>query len=191
MRLQAAAPARRRGFTTIEMMFAAILMGVVGMLLAQSWTAFGRPAISALARAKLAQEANLAAESLARDVGILAAPAGVQADSRYQNAQATGSTLVLTVDEGDGTVRTITYSIDGDDPGKLFRTDSDGRRVVAKLVTGFACQTATLPLMDGGGDVSGVKVELTLSHRTYDRNRDGSFRGDHTRRYTLFIPDPQ
>jgi hypothetical protein len=62
---------------------------------------------------------------------------------------------------------------------------------VAKYVSDFQCSAATLPLMDGGGDVSGVKIELTLSHRTFDRDRGGGFRGDHTRRYTLFIPDPQ
>lgn len=185
------APRRRRGFTIIEMTFAGFLMVVVGLLLAQVWTAFGRPAISALARARLAQEANLAAESLARDVGLLAAPPGPQTDSRYQNLQPAGSTLYLTLDEGDGVARTISYSIDENDPGKLFRSDSAGKRVVATLVADFQSRAVTLPVMQGGASVSGVQIELTLRHRTHDRDRDGSFRRDHTRRYTLFIPDPQ
>lgn len=187
----ALAPRRRRGFTIVEMTLAGFLMAVVGLLLAQAWAGFGRPAISALARARLAQEANIAAESLSRDVGLLAGPDGLQADSRYQNVQPAGSTLYLTLDEGHGDVRTISYSIDANDPGKLFRTDSGGKRVVATLVADFQSRSVTLPIMQGGANVSGVQIELTLRHRAHDRDSNGSFRGDHTRLYTLFIPDPQ
>ena len=184
-------PRRRRGFTVIEMTIAGFLMVVLGLLLAQAWAAFGRPAISAIARARLAQEANLAAESLAHDVGLLSAPAGLQPDSRYQNVQPVGSTLYLTLDEGDGSARTISYAIDPDGSGRLLRTDSSGPRVVAMLISDFQAVRTTLPLGQGGSQVPGVQVDLTFRHRAYDRDRDGSFRGDFTRRYTLFVPDAQ
>jgi type II secretory pathway pseudopilin PulG len=182
---------RRRGFTLIEMSLAGLMMVLVATLLAQAWATFGRPAISAVARARLAQEANLAAEALARDVGWLARPGGPQTDSRYQNVQPDGSTLYMTIDDGGGAVRTIFYSIDENDPGKLFRNDSGNKRVVATLVDGFTCENAVLPVGADDAAVPGVRIDLTLRHRAYDRDRNGTFRGDHTRRYSLFIPDPQ
>ncbi len=182
---------RRRGFTIIEMTLAGFLMVVVGVLLSNAWVAFGRPAVSAVARARLAQEANLAAEAISRDIGRLAIPAGPQSDSRYQNVQPAGSTLTLSIDEGNGTIRTISYAIDANDPGKLFRTDSGPKRVVANLVTDFQSRHVELEIGPNATSVPGVQIELTLSHRTHDRDRDGAFRGDHTRRYHLFIPDPQ
>jgi hypothetical protein len=181
----------RRGVTLIEMTLAGFLMTLVGVMVCQAWASFGRPAVSALARARLAQEANLAAEAISRDLGRLAAPDGPQPDSRYQNIQSVGSTLTMTIDDGDGSIRTVMYSTDPADPGKLFRTDGTGRRVVAMLIADFQSRPVLLPLLEGGGSISGVQVELTFTHRTYDRDRDGSFRGDHTRQYTLFIPDAQ
>ena len=182
---------RRGGFTIMEMMVASVLMVLVGTLLANTWVCFGRPAISAVARARLAQEANLAAEAIAHDVGLLARPAQWQADSRYQNVQPSGSSLYLTIDDGTGSVRTVTYTTDPNDPSNLIRIDSGTNRVVARLVSSFQCTIATLPLGPSGVSVSGVQIELTLTHRVYDRDPDGTFRGDHTRLYTLFVPDPQ
>ncbi len=181
---------RRRGFSVMEMALTSVLMVVVGLILSQAWVTFGRPAIASMARARLAQEANLAAESFAHDVGLLASPAGNPADSRYQNVQGDGSTLFLTIDRGDGVLATVTYATDDNDPGKLFRTDAAGKQVVATLVTGFHCQATTAAVGPAGSAVPGVQIDLTLEHRTYDRDRDGSYRSDHTRRYSLFVPDP-
>lgn len=184
--------ARKRagGFTLVEMMLAAVLMVVVAAILSAAWGAFGRPAVSAIARARLAQEAEIAAESLARDVGMLAASTATGAGSRYQNVQADGSTLYLAIDDGAGAVRTVVYTLDPADPGRLIRTDSGETRVIARFVSGFHAEADTPPVGPGGANVSGVRIELTLSHRVLDRDPDGTFRADHTRRYTLFVPDP-
>ena len=188
---------RRRGFTLIEMLITGLLMALMAVLLGNAWAAFGRPAIAAAARCRVAQEANLAAEALAYDVGRLARPAGIEPDTRYQNAQAGSTVLYLTIDDGTGTSRTISYAPDSTDPTKLVRTDLSApagtSRVVAGLLAGFdAVRDVLHGAGTGGSDVPGVRVDLTFSHRTMDRDPvTGSFRGDYTRRYTLFLPDPQ
>jgi prepilin-type N-terminal cleavage/methylation domain-containing protein len=184
---------RRRGFTLTEMLMTAFLMGLMGVLLGNAWAAFGRPAVANVARCRVAQEANLAAEALARDIGLLAVPLAQQPDSRYQNVQADssiGTTLTLSIDDGTpGSPRTISYAADPDDSTRLVRTDlsapAGSGRVVATLLAGFETQRDIL------ADVPGVRIDLTFSHRTFDRDPDGTLRTDYTRRFTLFVPDPQ
>src|SRR4051794_41712858 len=60
---------RRRGYTLIEMAVTSFLMTLLGMLLVLAWKAFGVPAVEVEARARVALAANLAAESLVRDLG--------------------------------------------------------------------------------------------------------------------------
>jgi prepilin-type N-terminal cleavage/methylation domain-containing protein len=184
---------RRRGFTLTEMLMTAFLMGLMGVLLGNAWAAFGRPAVANVARCRVAQEANLAAEALARDIGLLAVPLPQLPDGRYQNVQAEatiGTTLTLSIDDGTpGSPRTITYAADPDDSTRLVRTDlsapAGSGRVVATLLAGFETQRDIL------GDLPGVRIDLTFSHRTFDRDPDGTLRTDYTRRFTLFVPDPQ
>ncbi len=188
---------RRRGFTLVEMTVTVFLMSLVGIMLGNAWSAFGRPAIATVARCRVAQEANLAAEALAYDVGLLAQPASAEPDTRYQGAQAGTTILYLSIDDGTGAVRTISYGPDPSDSTKLVRTDlsasSGSGRVVAGLLAGFdAVHDVLAGAGPGGTDVPGVRVDLTFTHRTIDRDPvTGLFRGDYTRRYTLFIPDPE
>jgi len=58
---------RPGGFTLVEMMIAAALMSFLVMLISGTWTGVGRSAVDAIARCRMTQEANLAAESLSRD----------------------------------------------------------------------------------------------------------------------------
>ncbi|MDG3007704.1 hypothetical protein [Paludisphaera mucosa] len=185
---------QNRGFSLFETTVAALLMALAANLLADSWVAFGRPAISTATRARLAQEANLFAETLARDVGRLAEQPGT--DSRYQNVQVVdatppGSKLKMSIDDGKGLLQEICYSIDEDDPGKLVRTGSGPRRVVAALVTRFYCVRDELPVGPDNANVYGVRIDLTLGHRINERDWNHLFGYDHTRRYRIFIPDPQ
>ncbi len=179
------------------MVVTGFLMALVGILLGNAWAAFARPAIATVARCRVAQEANLAAEALAFDVGLLARPATTEPDTRYQNVQAGSTLLYLSIDDGTGASRTISYGPDPSDPSKLVRTDLSASagtgRVVAGLLAGFDAVHDVLPgAGPGGADVPGVRVDLTFTHRTMDRDPvTGLFRGDYTRRYTLFLPDPQ
>jgi prepilin-type N-terminal cleavage/methylation domain-containing protein len=187
---------QRRGFTLTEMLMTAFLMGLMGILLGNAWVAFGRPAVANVARCRVAQEANLAAEALARDIGLLAVPTGQHPDTRYQNVRADGSILYLAIDDGTSPPRTISYAADPDDSTRLVRTDlsasAGSSRVVATLLAGLDTQTDVLEgAGPGGADVTGVRIDLTFSHRTFDRDPDGNVRSDYTRRFTLFVRDPQ
>jgi hypothetical protein len=189
-------PSPRRGFSLTEVALAGFMMSVLALLLGNAWASFGRPAISSVARIRVAQEANLAAEALARDVGYLAQPTGNQSDTRYQNVQGGGPILYLSIDDGTGSPRSISYAPDPNDSTRLLRTDLSAApgsgRVVATLLADFQAQSATLSGAGSGGtDVTGVQIDMTFTHRTYDRDLDGSFRADHTRRYSLFVPDPR
>lgn len=178
----------RRGFTILELAIASILMLVVSLVLARAWSAFGRPALLAVARARIALEANLAAEAIARDVARLArAEPGPGGAAPPPSLLGTGAALEIRVDDGSGTVRTVTYETDPQSPGKLFRSVESGRRVVAVLVDRFEVTPATRRTAAGDRDAAGYDVALTLSHRVLDRDPDGSFRGDLTRRYLLFV----
>ena len=58
-----------RGFTIIEMVVATFLMALLALLLAAAVATFARPAAEVDGRTRLALEASLAAEALARDLG--------------------------------------------------------------------------------------------------------------------------
>jgi prepilin-type N-terminal cleavage/methylation domain-containing protein len=65
-------PPRRghpRGFTLIEVSIVSILMAMLALLLAETWSGLGRPLVETAARSRLTQEANLALAALARDLG--------------------------------------------------------------------------------------------------------------------------
>ena len=132
-----------------------------------------------------------------RDVGLLARPATAEPDTRYQPAQAGTTALYLSIDDGTGGTRTISDGPGPADPTTLVRTDlsapSGTSRVVAGLLARFDAARDVRPgAGTGGADVTGVRVDLPVTHRTIDRDPvTGNFRGDYTRRYTLFIPDPQ
>jgi hypothetical protein len=173
------------------------LMALVGVLLGNAWAGFCRPAITVVARCRVAQEANLAAEALAYDVGLLARPATTESDTRYQVAQGDTTVLYLTIDDGTGPTRTISYGPSPSDATKLVRTDlsapSGTGRVVAGLLAGFDAVHTVLPgAGPNGTDAPGVQVDLTFTHRTIDRDPvTSAFRGDYTRKFSLFIPDPE
>ena len=58
---------RRRGFTLMEAMLVGGLMSLLVLLISGAWRGLGRSSADAVARCRVAQEANLAAESLAHD----------------------------------------------------------------------------------------------------------------------------
>jgi prepilin-type N-terminal cleavage/methylation domain-containing protein len=58
----------RRGYTLIELVVASFLISLLSMLLILAWKTFGLPALEVETRARITIDANLAAESLARDL---------------------------------------------------------------------------------------------------------------------------
>ena len=47
--------ARRTGFTLVEMTCATVLIGLLGLLCASAWSAFGLPAVDSYRRGRLAE----------------------------------------------------------------------------------------------------------------------------------------
>ena len=190
---------RRRGFTIVEMVVTGFLMALVGILLGNAWAAFARPAIATVARCRVAQEANLAAEALAFDAGRLARPATTEPDTRYQNAQGGSTLLYLSIDDGTGASRTISYGPDPANPSKLMRTDlsasAGSGRVVAGLLAGFDAVHDILPgAGPAGADVTGVRVDLTVHPPgpwTATPASPACSAATTRGRYSLFLPDPQ
>ena len=95
-------PTRRcRGFTITEMVIGTFLMALLGVLLATAVATFARPAAEVDGRTRLALEASLAAEALARDLsGYLADDKGIPGSlTQYQFSNwvpsSDGTTLVL------------------------------------------------------------------------------------------------
>ncbi len=58
-----------RGFTLVEVMVVSVLTAFLAVLLSSCWAGFGQSANDALARCRVAQQMNLAANTLARDLG--------------------------------------------------------------------------------------------------------------------------
>jgi hypothetical protein len=171
----------------IEVILAGLLLALMAALLADAWASFGRTAIVAVARGRVAQEANLAAEMLARDLGgCLAGQPGGSADFRDLGRQVVGSTLYLSFDDGAGSTIQISYALDPDDATRLVRKDwSTGlERTAARFVAGFDPTDLTLQ-----GTGQGVRLDLTFRHRTYDAG-GGTFSSAYSRTFTLVVPDP-
>lgn len=62
-------PLRRGGFTLVEVMVVSVLTAFLAMLLSSCWRGFGPTVTGAIARCRVAQEMNLAVNTLARDLG--------------------------------------------------------------------------------------------------------------------------
>src|SRR5258707_616931 len=67
-RKQAAVPVRRRGVTFLETAIVSALMAFLAVLLSSAWSGLVRPTADMTARCRVAQEANLAAAALTRDL---------------------------------------------------------------------------------------------------------------------------
>src|SRR5208283_3763371 len=135
------------GFTISEMVIGTFLMALLAVLLAAAVATFARPAAEVDGRTRLALEASMAAEALARDLGgYLADNSGVPGTlTQYQFSNWNPSS--------DGTILFLNYQ--GTSPGppcvivtyqqqdyRLVRTQlSNGvQTVVARYVTGFLVQ---------------------------------------------------
>jgi prepilin-type N-terminal cleavage/methylation domain-containing protein len=93
MIIQTPVARRRRAFTLMELMVVNVLMGLLMVLIAGAWRAFGPICVEVIARSRLAGEANVAAFALHNDMN-----------------PATPLTLSSIQPNNDGSSFTMTYS---------------------------------------------------------------------------------
>lgn len=166
------------GFTLTEVMLVSGLMSLLVLLISGAWRGLGRSSVDAVVRCRVAQEANLAVDSLARDLG------GSLADQTTGKKEAgrmvgrlvvAGSQLWLCFDGGpaDGVAwwfppdTVITYHVQG---SQLIRSDQQ-----AGVALAVADNVKQMQLTE---QIDGVKIDLTFQYR------------DLTRTYTITAKDP-
>ena len=172
---------RCRGFTIAEMVVAIFLTALLAVLMAEAAAIFARPAAEVDGRTRLALEASLAAEALARDLsGYLADNSGVPGTlTQYQFSN--------WIPSSDGTILFLNYQGTTPAPASvivtyqqqnygLVRTLSNPVQsvVVASHVTGF---NASLCNPDGTPNPAGsnVMIEITLTYPDSPSNHLPSF----------------
>ncbi len=189
-----------RGFTIAEMVVAIFLTALLAMLMATAAVTFARPAAEVDGRTRLALEASLAAEALARDLsGYLADNSGVPGTlTQYQLIPIPGSNpSIYFMISQNGTLLTLTYQ--GASPGsqvtvtyqqennELVRTMGSQIVAVARHVTGF---TVVLCNPDGSSNpTNGTSVQISIA-LTYPEqsNRLPSFSATYV---LIGVPPPQ
>ncbi|MFI5454621.1 MAG: PilW family protein [Isosphaerales bacterium] len=164
---------RSRGFTLVEMIIASMLASLLGMLLAGACITFGRPALEVESRARITQEAILATQSFACDLGgfLADSPGRTLSLSQYQFdvspwdvSQGTppGTVLLLNFQgASSGHPIVITYRLQGN---LLVRSNSSTGVVttIAKYVTGFSVEQDPDPNYP-----KNVKITITIAYRSF------------------------
>jgi len=171
-------PRPPRGFTLVEVLLASGIMSLLVLLLSAAWSGLGRPSADAIARARITQEASLAAQSLARDFsGTLAeeAAGGKQLGRIVGRMAIEGSQLRLCFD-GDSANGTAEWAA----PDTVIVYEVVEHHLVrTNLKTGTAFTVAAnVKRMQLAAQADGVRVDLTFSCR------------DLTRTYTMIAKDP-
>lgn len=155
----------RRGYTMVEMVIALAMVTLLGALLGRACASFGRPALEVDARARIAQEAVLAAQSLACDLGgfLGDAPGRTGTLSQYQFLNWTlsdGSVLWLNFQGADSTdFVVITYQLQGDLLVR-YNASTGVTTPIAKYVTGFT--VAANP-----DNANQALIQITISFRYF------------------------
>jgi prepilin-type N-terminal cleavage/methylation domain-containing protein len=176
-----ARPTTRRGFTLIEIAVSSVLLAMLVVVMGRLWYGMLRPTAYIAARARIDEEAALAAASLSRDLGgyysDLNGRTGIQPLYKFVGRQEVNNTqLWLCFDGGDppnGVADwaspdvVIDYELDG---ASLVRRNqfTDTTFVVAKYVQSFE-------VVDLGDR---VQIQLTFSYRGL------------TQTYTMVARDP-
>ena len=157
------------GFTLTEVMIVSVLMSFLVVLLSSAWAGFGRPTAEVVARCRLAQEANLAAESLLTDLaGNLAdQPAGTRRAGREVGRMVVaGSELRLCFD-GQPTDGTADWA--APDTVVVYDVQS-GNLVRANQLTGTVIVVAgNVDQMLLTQEADGLHVQLTFVYRGMSR----------------------
>jgi Tfp pilus assembly protein PilW len=156
---------RRRGVTLMELIIASMLASLLGILLATACATFARPALEVEARARIAQESILAAQSLACDLGgfLADSPGRTGTLNQYQFIDwdlSQGDVLLLNFQGASPMDLTIiSYQLQGN---QLVRSNSSTGVVttIANCVTGFA--VAPVP-----GNANQALITITIGFRYF------------------------
>ena len=165
------------GFTLTETMLVGALMSMLVLLISGAWRGWGRSSVDAVVRGRVAREANLAVESLARDLGG-SLPGQVAGDKQLGlvvgRSVVAGSQLWLCFDgappNGEAGVppdTVITYEVQNN---QLIRTNQQTGVALA-----VADKVSQMQLTD---QADSVRIDLTLEYR------------DLMRTYTIIAKDP-
>ena len=149
------------------MMIVGGLMGLLVLLVSEAWFGLGRPSTDAVARCRITQEAKLAAESLARDLGgsLPGQTVGRKEYGRLVGRLVVDDSQLWLCYEGEPVNATadwgspdtvITYAVED---GRLIRSDkkTETRFAVADNVDRMRLQQR----------LGRITIELTLSFRAF------------------------
>jgi type II secretory pathway pseudopilin PulG len=170
---------RRSGFTLTEMLLVGGLMSLLVILISGAWRGLARSSADAASRCRIAQEAGMAAASLARDFsGSLPeqSTGGKQCGQLVGQMILSGPELRLCYDgePADGIADWGTP-----DTVVVYKLDTESRLVRQNVNAGSefsaASKVAAMELTDQG---DGVKIDLTFTYR------------DLTRTYTIVAKNP-
>jgi prepilin-type N-terminal cleavage/methylation domain-containing protein len=173
-----------RGFSLIEMLVVSMMMALLATLMGGAWASFGRAASDVLARARIAQEASLAAESLSRDLSGYRTSAdarlgGLKASQFLARLEPGGTSLQLCYDSQTSPNGTVDWASDPvicyqQVADRLVRIDQEAgtSTTIAKYLTNFQVSSSSV------GSASAVRIELTFTYRTFEKT------------YTLIGIDP-
>lgn len=164
---RALAQSRRASFSMTEMTVASALAALVMILVATTWTTFGKPALEVEARARIEQEGILAVQSLACDLGGFLAdlpgrsgPLTAASSNIYQftgwDVSHPGVLLLNYVGPSTSPVITVSYQLQG---SVLERTDYSTGVITpaARYVSAFS--VSTMP-----GNPSQIQISITIAY---------------------------
>jgi type II secretory pathway pseudopilin PulG len=172
----------RKGYTLIEAVVTCMLASLLALLLARGWATFARPAAEVEARARLEQEAILAAEALARDLGgYMPATFSTGNDlgrGQFVGWEWPGGTVLRLCFDGDppngnadwqAPDHVIKYEFVVDDPGqgigRLVRSDEGAN--TSSTVARLASSLSVAPSPAGAQPVNQLAISLKLSYRDF------------------------
>jgi hypothetical protein len=156
----------------MEMIIASMLTGMLGILLAQACMTFGRPALEVEARARIAQEAILASQSLACDLGGFLADSQGRAGTiqQYQFANPPwdlsqgappGSMLLLNFQGlNSGDLHVIIYQLENNRPVR-FNSSTGVTTTIANYVNAFSVQP------EPSSPSNQIAINLTITFRNF------------------------
>ncbi len=155
----------------LEMIVAALLAAMLGALLVQAFITFGRPALEVEARARITQEAILATQSLACDLGGFLADKLRDANRNHQPVSIrqlpqartfpVGTELLLNfqgLNAGDPIV--VSYQLQDN---RLVRSNSSTgvTTTIANYVSGFSVQP------EPGSPSNQILINITFTFRNF------------------------